>query len=92
MKGFLFSIEALFAMIIIISAITIVQYGTIQTPTNEPAVLFQNQNAQLTTLYFNLPGTNPTTTSTTQYCTTIEKYSPATKSFIDTNVCKRDIQ
>ena len=88
MKGFLFSIEALFSMAIIVLAIGIVQYNTTQTPTNEPAILLQNQNNQLTTLYFNLPQTNSDPTTTNQYCAKIIQYDTSTKIVNSKSICR----
>jgi len=88
MKGFLFSTEALFAMSIIILTLGIVHYETTQTTTSGQAILFENQNAQLITLYFNIPSSSADASATNQYCSKVEKYSTVTKTFFDTNVCR----
>ncbi|MFA6064761.1 MAG: hypothetical protein WCW44_00640 [archaeon] len=88
MKGFLFSTEALLSMSVIILALLIVQYEPTQTSNIVPEVLFQNQNAQSTTLYFNLAGSSTDATNTNQYCTIIGRYSPITKNYFDSNVCR----
>jgi len=88
MKGFLFSAEALLSLSVIILALLIVQYEPTQISTNENAIIFQNQNTQLTTLYFNLPERTSDINSTNEYCAKIARYSPITKAYYDTNVCR----
>ncbi len=88
MKGFLFSAEALLSLSVIILALLIVQYEPTQITNNETANIFQNQNSQLTTLYFNLPASTNDVNSVNQYCAKIERYSVVTKTYYDTNVCR----
>jgi cell division protein FtsL len=88
MKGFLFSIEALLSVALIITALTIVQYETNQPQNTAETISLQTQSTQLSSIYFNLPSNTPSATDNTQYCTSIESYSRTTKNFVEKKICR----
>ena len=83
----MFSIEAFFAVAIIILAIGIFAYNASanEVTTNNTQIQSQAQGQMM--LYFNWAQKNPNYNSIEQYCKKIITFNYATKSLIDKNSC-----
>jgi hypothetical protein len=88
MKGFLFSIEALFTIAVIILITSTLYYaGAYQQKETTPFEL-QNQSDAAMTMYFNTPTQQGVITSEIQYCTKVSVYKSTVNAMQDKNVCR----
>ena len=87
MKGFLFSIEALFTVAVIIAVISI--FWSINSAPLSPQnpLMIQVQSNGATTQYFDLNATQETLTAQTQVCEKIIYYDYQAKAAAEKDVC-----
>lgn len=88
MRGFMFSIEAMSAVAIIIIALGIFAYstGTSHNPLHNKEIEAQSESTM--GMYFNLPAVASNPSSLEQNCTQIVKYNYTSMSITSKNFCK----
>ena len=88
MKGFMFSIEALLTVSVVILATTMLWYSGTLLQQETKNIQIQQQSEEILTIYFNLNSKQPDQSTYTQYCGKAISYASATKQFYDKNICK----
>ncbi len=88
MKGFIFSIEAIATLMIVLTILSTLYFSTGNYIQKTNALQIQAQSQEAAALYFNLPGQVVTSDTQQQYCSKITIYVPATKVFSDKIICR----
>jgi len=88
MKGFIFSIEAVMALAIVLIVLGTFYFSTGNYIPRTNTLQIQMQSDEATALYFNEPGQSPQIDANQQYCAKISVYVPASKSFSDKTLCR----
>jgi|GEM_PF-1609672 len=88
MKGFIFSIEAIAALVIVITIMGTLFFATGNYIQKTNTLEIQAQSQEASTLYFNLPGESVSTNTQQQYCAKITTYVPDTKVLSDKIICR----
>jgi hypothetical protein len=87
MKGFMFSIEALATMAVIL--LTLSFYYVAETPNNETQKLeLQHQSDKAMMIYFNEKTSTPNADTNQQYCGKINYYNPIKKKTEEKQTCR----
>jgi hypothetical protein len=87
MKGFMFSIEALMAVSIVIMATTMIWYSTTLVEQETNNIYLEQQSQKILTIYFNLPSQQSNPNNYLQYCGESIQYSSETKEFFEKTIC-----
>jgi len=85
-KGFMFSIEALLSITLVIAALVILNYSFTTAGIDNDATLIRAQAAGATAFYYNEPALAPTTN--TSFCANIGNYNPTTKTLGSKQICR----
>jgi hypothetical protein len=87
MRAFMFSLEALITIVIVLLACGVFFYAQTNQLQSTTHTEIKNQAASATSIYFNLNQVNQDPSAETQYCTRINTYNLNVKQLIDKNIC-----
>ncbi|VVB74285.1 Uncharacterised protein [uncultured archaeon] len=88
MKGFIFSIEAIAALMIVLTIMGTLYFSTGNYMQKTNTLELQAQSQEASALYFNLPGQAVISNTQQQYCSKITVYVPDTKALSDKILCR----
>ncbi len=88
MKGFMFSIEGLFSITIILLVLSIIALNAPMKQTETNMLEMKLQSTKQTTMYFNLGEKTNDINAITQYCAKTYKYDTFAKIVIEKTVCE----
>jgi hypothetical protein len=88
MKGFMFSIEGIASLVIVLLALSMIALNAPVKQSETNMLELKMQSSKQMTMYFNLNEKSNDVNAITQYCTKVTKYDTFTKKVIDKNVCE----
>ena len=88
MKGFIFSIEAIAVLSILLVVLGMLYFSTASYVQKTGTLQIQAQSDEAAALYFNKPGQTASTDAQQQYCAKITVYVPGAKVFSDKTLCR----
>jgi len=88
MKGFMFSVDALLSIAVVIAVLALFAQTTTQETNSLSLIQIQQQSDAMMTLYFDQNGLNPDFNSITQSCGTINYYNKLSNSLETKNICR----
>jgi len=88
MKGFIFSIETIAALMIVLTIFSTFYFSTGNYIQKTNILQIQAQSQEAAALYFNLPAQSIDSNTQQQYCSKITVYVTQTKAFSDKTLCR----
>ena len=87
MRGFIFSLEALATIAIVLLVCSIFFYTQTNQNQSTTHLEIKNQSTAATSIYFNLPEKLQDPNAETQYCTKITNYYAEQKQLFEKTIC-----